>query len=184
MAEAYQPRLKKHFEEVVVKDLTEKFGYSNRMQVPRLEKIVLNMGVGEAVNKVVGGPDTLHGRGQCFGLEGIPLDHFNLVAPGTALQAGGFSNQTPHAIAGFQQSGQQPPPDVARSAREQHELAGTRARSGLSHALAPGDDRASVSMRDRRRSQARWRCRVPASRSSARPGPSRPARRRRRRVWP
>ncbi len=49
MAEVYVPRLKKHFNEVVVKQLTEQFGYTNRMQVPQLEKVVLNMGVGDAV---------------------------------------------------------------------------------------------------------------------------------------
>jgi large subunit ribosomal protein L5 len=43
-------RLRTHFEEVVRKALTEKFGYKNAMQVPTLEKIVLNMGIGEAVN--------------------------------------------------------------------------------------------------------------------------------------
>ena len=42
------PRLHKHFDEVVRQKLTEQFGYKNRMQVPRVDKIVLNMGVGEA----------------------------------------------------------------------------------------------------------------------------------------
>jgi len=46
----YKPRMKSHYEEVVRKALTEKFGYKNHMQVPKLDKIVLNMGVGEAVN--------------------------------------------------------------------------------------------------------------------------------------
>ena len=46
----YKPRMKAHYEAVVRKALTEKFGYTNPMQVPRLTKIVLNMGVGEAVN--------------------------------------------------------------------------------------------------------------------------------------
>jgi len=46
----YKPRLKDHYEKVVRGQLTEKFGYKNHMQVPKLEKIVLNMGVGEAVN--------------------------------------------------------------------------------------------------------------------------------------
>src|SRR4051812_37960108 len=41
-------RLQDHYRDVVVKQLTEKFGYKNPMQVPRLEKIVINMGVGEA----------------------------------------------------------------------------------------------------------------------------------------
>lgn len=45
----YKPRLKKHYEEVVHPRLMEKFGYKNPMMVPKLEKIVLNMGVGEAV---------------------------------------------------------------------------------------------------------------------------------------
>jgi len=46
----YKPRLKVHYNEVVRAQLSEKFSYKNPMQIPRLEKIVLNMGVGEAVN--------------------------------------------------------------------------------------------------------------------------------------
>jgi large subunit ribosomal protein L5 len=42
-------RLKQFYKDTVVKDLTEKFGYNSVMQVPRIEKITLNMGVGEAV---------------------------------------------------------------------------------------------------------------------------------------
>lgn len=49
MADTYKPRLKSHYEDVVRKNLTEKFGYTNPMQVPKLDKIVLNMGVGDAV---------------------------------------------------------------------------------------------------------------------------------------
>src|SRR5215212_10279390 len=44
----YQPRLKADYEDRIVKAMTEKFGYKNRLEVPRLEKIVINMGVGEA----------------------------------------------------------------------------------------------------------------------------------------
>ena len=44
----YSPRLKSDYEDRIVKAMTEKFGYKNRMEVPRLDKIVLNMGVGEA----------------------------------------------------------------------------------------------------------------------------------------
>ncbi len=43
-------RLKKQYDDKVRTDLTKEFGYKNPMQVPRLEKIVINMGVGEAVN--------------------------------------------------------------------------------------------------------------------------------------
>ena len=46
----YRPRMKALYEAKVRALMTEKFGYTNVMQVPRLEKIVLNMGVGEAVN--------------------------------------------------------------------------------------------------------------------------------------
>jgi len=43
----YTPRMKKLYDETVVKGLTEKFGYSNRFAVPKVQKITLNMGVGE-----------------------------------------------------------------------------------------------------------------------------------------
>ncbi len=46
----YEVRLKKHYEEVVRAKLMEEFGYKNAFEVPAIEKIVLNMGVGEAVN--------------------------------------------------------------------------------------------------------------------------------------
>jgi len=42
-------RLKDYYEDTVVGQLQEQFGYSNPMQVPRITKITLNMGVGEAV---------------------------------------------------------------------------------------------------------------------------------------
>jgi large subunit ribosomal protein L5 len=44
----YAPRLKKDYNERIVAEMTKKFGYKNRLEVPRLEKIVINMGVGEA----------------------------------------------------------------------------------------------------------------------------------------
>jgi large subunit ribosomal protein L5 len=44
--------LKKIYAEKVVPQLMEKFQYGNRMQVPRLEKITLNMGVGEAIQNI------------------------------------------------------------------------------------------------------------------------------------
>jgi large subunit ribosomal protein L5 len=49
MAEAkYEPRLKKQYREQIRAALQEQFKYDNEMQVPRLDKIVINMGVGEA----------------------------------------------------------------------------------------------------------------------------------------
>ena len=46
---AYEPRLKRQYADTIRPALVEKFGYANPMQVPRMEKIVINMGVGEAV---------------------------------------------------------------------------------------------------------------------------------------
>jgi large subunit ribosomal protein L5 len=43
----YVPRLKKRFDDEIVKAMTEKFGYTNRLQVPKVSKVTLNMGVGE-----------------------------------------------------------------------------------------------------------------------------------------
>jgi large subunit ribosomal protein L5 len=48
MADKYVPRLRRDYDERIVPAMTEKFGYKNRLEVPRIEKIVLNMGVGEA----------------------------------------------------------------------------------------------------------------------------------------
>jgi len=51
MAEtAYVPRLRAEYDRSIRGKLTEQFGYANMMQVPRLDKVVLNMGIGEAVN--------------------------------------------------------------------------------------------------------------------------------------
>ena len=43
------PRLQEYYESTIRPKLTEEFSYSNPLQLPRLEKIVVNMGVGEAV---------------------------------------------------------------------------------------------------------------------------------------
>ena len=48
MADKYTPRLKSLYDETVIKAMTEKFGYANALEIPRIEKITLNMGVGEA----------------------------------------------------------------------------------------------------------------------------------------
>ena len=42
-------RLQEHYKSTVIKQLTDKFGYKSAMEVPRITKITLNMGVGEAV---------------------------------------------------------------------------------------------------------------------------------------
>jgi len=45
----YRPRMKTHYDSVVREAMKKEFGYQNLMQIPRIDKIVLNMGVGEAV---------------------------------------------------------------------------------------------------------------------------------------
>src|SRR5215831_1138086 len=48
--ERVTPRLKTYFEDVVRKKLSDEFGYKSRLQVPVIEKVVINMGIGEGVN--------------------------------------------------------------------------------------------------------------------------------------
>ncbi|WP_035871065.1 50S ribosomal protein L5 [Cucumibacter marinus] len=90
MAEAYIPRLRSQYLDTIRAGLTEQFNYSNPMMVPRLEKIVLNMGVGDAVSdtkkvrsaaedlaKIAGQkPVVTHARNSIAGFkvrEGMPL---------------------------------------------------------------------------------------------------------------
>lgn len=49
MSKDYTPRLKKKYDEDIRGKLKEEFGYTNDMQIPKLDKVVINMGVGEAV---------------------------------------------------------------------------------------------------------------------------------------
>jgi large subunit ribosomal protein L5 len=50
MAEqAYTPRMKSEYRERIRAAMKEQFGYTNEMQIPKLDKIVVNMGIGEAV---------------------------------------------------------------------------------------------------------------------------------------
>src|ERR1700749_1912840 len=48
--QAYEPRLKATYREAIRAKLKDEFNYTNEMQIPKLDKIVLNMGIGEAVN--------------------------------------------------------------------------------------------------------------------------------------
>jgi large subunit ribosomal protein L5 len=49
MSKEYTPRLKTKYNEQIRAKLKEEFGYTNDMQIPKLDKVVINMGVGEAV---------------------------------------------------------------------------------------------------------------------------------------
>ena len=48
-AQSYEPRLKSEYRERIRAALKDKFGFTNEMQMPKLDKIVVNMGIGEAV---------------------------------------------------------------------------------------------------------------------------------------
>jgi len=61
-ASDYAPRLRTRYREVVRPELKEEFGYANDMMIPRIEKITINMGVGEAVadsKKIRSAPEDL-----------------------------------------------------------------------------------------------------------------------------
>jgi large subunit ribosomal protein L5 len=47
--QAYEPRLKSEYRSRIRAVMKEQFGYTNEMQIPKLDKIVVNMGIGEAV---------------------------------------------------------------------------------------------------------------------------------------
>ena len=46
---AYEPRMKSEYRQRIRKTMKDKFGYTNEMQIPKIDKIVVNMGIGEAV---------------------------------------------------------------------------------------------------------------------------------------
>src|SRR5215475_2378654 len=48
--EAYEPRLQTEYRSRIRGAMKERFGYTNEMQIPRITKVVLNMGIGEAVS--------------------------------------------------------------------------------------------------------------------------------------
>lgn len=50
LKKSYTSRLQEHYNQVILPELMKQFGYKNALQVPKLEKIVINMGVGEAAH--------------------------------------------------------------------------------------------------------------------------------------
>ena len=51
---AYEPRLKSEYRARIRAAMKTQFGYTNEMQIPKLDKIVVNMGIGEAVADALG----------------------------------------------------------------------------------------------------------------------------------
>ncbi len=62
MADTTTPRLKKQYDETIRPAMQEKFGYKNAMQMPKIDKVVINMGIGESTSdskKAQGAADDL-----------------------------------------------------------------------------------------------------------------------------
>ena len=84
------PRLKERYRTEIVPALREQFGYANVMQVPKVTKVTLNMGIGEATQDA-----KAHGRGR----HAARPDHRAEAADPPGAQVGG-QLQAPHRHAG------------------------------------------------------------------------------------
>ncbi|MDP3376920.1 MAG: 50S ribosomal protein L5, partial [Brevundimonas sp.] len=76
----YTPRLKGEYNERIKGVLAEKFGYTNPMQMPRLDKIVLNMGIGEAVADSKKANAALKDLSAIAGQKAVPTKARNSIA--------------------------------------------------------------------------------------------------------
>ncbi len=71
MAESkYEPRLKAEYVNRIRKAMQEQFSYANEMQIPKLDKIVINMGVGAALQQ----PKLIEGAVEEAGVAGLGVD--------------------------------------------------------------------------------------------------------------
>ena len=81
MAEqSYEPRLKTEYKSRIRGVLKEQFGYTNEMQIPKLDKIVLNMGIGEAVADSKKVQSAMHDLGLIAGQKPVPTKARNSIA--------------------------------------------------------------------------------------------------------
>ncbi|MBA3999249.1 50S ribosomal protein L5 [Brevundimonas sp.] len=78
--EKYTPRLKADYQDRIRALMTEKFGYTNAMQTPRLDKIVLNMGIGEAVADTKKANTALKDLTMIAGQKAVPTKARNSIA--------------------------------------------------------------------------------------------------------
>jgi large subunit ribosomal protein L5 len=76
----YTPRLKGEYNDRIKKVMSEKFGYTNPMQMPRLDKIVLNMGIGEAVADSKKANAALKDLSVIAGQKAVPTKARNSIA--------------------------------------------------------------------------------------------------------
>ena len=79
-AAQYTPRLKAEYKAKIRAALKEEFGYKNDMQIPRLDKIVLNMGVGEAVKDTKKVKQAAEELGQIAGQKAVITKAKNSIA--------------------------------------------------------------------------------------------------------
>ena len=81
MAEqAYEPRLKSEYRQRIRAAMKEQFGYTNEMQIPKLDKIVLNMGIGEAVADSKKANTALKDLTAIAGQKAVPTKARNSIA--------------------------------------------------------------------------------------------------------
>ena len=76
----YTPRLKAEYHDRIKAAMTEKFGYTNPMQAPKLDKIVLNMGIGEAVADSKKATAALKDLTMIAGQKAVPTKARNSIA--------------------------------------------------------------------------------------------------------
>ena len=76
----YTPRLKTEYQDRIRGALKEKFGYTNEMQIPKLDKIVLNMGIGEAVADSKKATAALKDLTAIAGQKAVPTKARNSIA--------------------------------------------------------------------------------------------------------
>jgi large subunit ribosomal protein L5 len=76
----YTPRLKSEYNDRIRAVMTEKFGYTNPMQMPKLDKIVLNMGIGEAVADTKKANAALKDLAAIAGQKPVPTKARNSIA--------------------------------------------------------------------------------------------------------
>jgi large subunit ribosomal protein L5 len=69
---AYEPRMKTEYRQRIRKAMKDKFGYTNEMQIPKIDKIVVNMGIGEAVTDSKKAVSAMKDLGAITGQKPVP----------------------------------------------------------------------------------------------------------------
>jgi large subunit ribosomal protein L5 len=75
-----EPNLKTHYRQVVAPGLTAKFGYTNSMRVPRVDKVVINSGIGKAEDRKAAAEEVSREIGLITGQRPIPTRAKNAIS--------------------------------------------------------------------------------------------------------